>query len=84
VVLSDDGARAANAYYWHRAQDLAVLVTEGNFGRFRKSRKSAHSSTASNWPSPGLVNINGWHPDGREEEQSTLWIEFGGVARRPA
>jgi hypothetical protein len=31
---------------------------------------------------PGLVNVNDWHPDGREEEQSTSWIEFGGVARK--
>jgi hypothetical protein len=33
---------------------------------------------------PGLVKITDWRPDGRDEEESSRFFGFGGVARKPA
>ncbi|MGH3322152.1 MAG: SAM-dependent methyltransferase [Streptosporangiaceae bacterium] len=32
---------------------------------------------------PGVVDVNSWRPDGREEQQAAVLIEYGGVARKP-
>jgi hypothetical protein len=64
--------------------EFALSSTRGNFGRFRKKQEVREFFDGLDVIEPGLVNINDWHPDGREEEQSTQWIEFGGVARKPA
>ena len=63
--------------------EFALGNTKGNFGRFRKKQEVRAFFDGLEVVHPGLVGVNDWHPDGREEEQSTLWIEFGGVARRP-
>jgi hypothetical protein len=67
-----------------RMTEFALASTRGNFGRFRKKQEVREFFDGLEVIEPGLVNINDWHPDGREEEQSTQWIEFGGVARKPA
>jgi len=64
--------------------EYALGNTRGNFGRFRKKQEVRAFFDGLEVVEPGLGNINDWHPDGREEEQSSQWIEFGGVARKPA
>jgi hypothetical protein len=66
-----------------RMTEFALANTRGNFGRFRRKQEVRQFFEGLEVVEPGLVNINDWHPDGREEEQSTQWIEFGGVAHRP-
>lgn len=77
-IVSDD------AEVRRRMTELALANTRGNFGRFRRKQEVRQFFEGLEVVEPGLVNINDWHPDGREEEQSTQWIEFGGVAHRPA
>jgi hypothetical protein len=67
-----------------RMTDFAVSATRGNFGRIRKKQEVGAFFDGLEPVEPGLVNITTWRPDGREEEQSEQWIEFGGVARKPA
>ena len=67
-----------------RMTGFALSNTRGSFGRFRKKQEVRAFFDGLEVVQPGLVNVNDWHPDGREEEQSSLWIEFGGVARKPA
>jgi hypothetical protein len=67
-----------------RMTDFALNNTRGAFGRFRKKQEVRAFFEGLQIIEPGLGNINDWHPDGREEEQSTQWIEFGGLARKPA
>jgi hypothetical protein len=67
-----------------RMTDFAVSATRGNFGRIRKKQEVRAFFGGLEPVEPGLVNITTWRPDGREEEQSEQWIEFGGVARKPA
>jgi hypothetical protein len=77
-VVSDD------AEVRRQMTEFALHNTHGNFGRFRKKQEVREFFKGLEVVEPGLVNINDWHPDGREEQQSTQWIEFGGVARKPA
>jgi len=67
-----------------RMTDFALDSTRGNFGRFRSRQEVRAFFDGLEVVKPGLVDVNDWRPDGREEEQSTLWIEFGGVARKPS
>jgi hypothetical protein len=67
-----------------RMTEFVLSNTKGNFGRFRKKQEVRAFFDGLEPVEPGLVNINDWRPDGREEEQSSQWIEFGGVARKPA
>jgi hypothetical protein len=67
-----------------RMTDFAVSATRGHFGRIRKKQEVRAFFDGLEPVEPGLVNITTWRPDGREEEQSEQWIEFGGVARKPA
>jgi hypothetical protein len=67
-----------------RMTELILNATRGHFGRIRKKQEVREFFDGLQSVEPGLVNITTWHPDGREEEQSQQWIEFGGVARRPA
>jgi SAM-dependent methyltransferase len=67
-----------------RMTEFALDNTRGDFGRFRKKQEVRAFFDGLEVVEPGLVDINHWRPDGREEEQATLWIEFGGVARKPA
>jgi hypothetical protein len=76
-IVSDDPAVR------QRMTEFALNNTRGDFGRFRKKQEVRAFFDGLEVVEPGLVNVNDWHPDGREEEQSSLWIEFGGVARKP-
>jgi|SRR5579875_2322794 len=77
-VVSDDPAVR------QQMTEFALTATRGNFGQIRR-RQEVRSFFGQLEPvEPGLVNITAWRPDGREEEQSERWIEFGGVARKPA
>lgn len=64
--------------------DFARGGTRGNFGRIRKKQEVLAFFEGLELAEPGLVNINDWRPDGREEEQSRQLVMFGGVARKPA
>jgi hypothetical protein len=77
VVSDDPGIR-------QRMTEYALGNTRGNFGRFRKKQEVRAFFDGLEVIEPGLGNVNDWHPDGREEPQSTRWIEFGGIARKPA
>jgi hypothetical protein len=77
-VVSDDPAIR------QRMTDFALNNTKGSFGRFRRKQEVRAFFDGLEVIDPGLGNINDWHPDGREEAQSTQWIEFGGLARKPA
>lgn len=67
-----------------RMTEFILNATRGHFGRIRKKQEVREFFDGLEPVEPGLVNITTWHPDGREEEQSQQWIEFGGVARKPA
>jgi hypothetical protein len=77
-VVSDD------AEVRRQMTEFALGNTKGNFGRFRKRQEVRAFFDGLEVVEPGLVDVNDWYPDGREEEQSSRWIEFGGVARKPA
>ena len=77
-VVSDD------AEVRRQMTEFALGNTRGNFGRFRKKQEVRAFFDGLEVVEPGLVDVNAWRPDGREEEQSSQWIEFGGVARKPA
>jgi hypothetical protein len=64
--------------------ELALDNTRGRFGRIRRKQEVRAFFDGLEPVEPGLVNINDWRPDGREEEQSRQWTVFGGVARKPA
>jgi hypothetical protein len=63
--------------------EFALNATRGHFGRIRKRQEVRAFFEGLEPVEPGLVNSTDWRPDGREEEQSRQWIEFGGVARKP-
>jgi SAM-dependent methyltransferase len=67
-----------------RMTEFIVNSSRGNFGRIRKKQEVREFFEGLEPVEPGLVDITIWHPDGQEEEQSRQWIEFGGVARKPA
>jgi SAM-dependent methyltransferase len=55
----------------------------GDWGRVRSREEVAEFFDGLEIVPPGLVKAVEWHPDGREEEQSPNWFEYGGVARKP-
>jgi hypothetical protein len=57
--------------------------TGGRWGRVRSREEVADFFDGLELIPPGLVKVNEWHPDGREEEDSPDWFEYGGVARIP-
>jgi S-adenosyl methyltransferase len=77
-VVSDDPAVR------QQMTEFALTATRGNFGRIRKRQEVRSFFERLEPVEPGLVNITAWRPDGQEEEQSERWIEFGGVALKPA
>lgn len=77
VVSDDPGVRQRMTEFIHNA-------TNGHFGRIREKQEVQAFFEGLELVEPGLVNITDWRPDGREEEQSQQWIEFGGIARKPA
>ena len=67
-----------------RMTEFALANTRGNFGRFRKKQEVRAFFDGLQVLEPGLLDINDFRPDGREEPQSAAWIEFGGIGRKPA
>jgi hypothetical protein len=55
----------------------------GNWGRVRREDEVQAFFEGLEIIEPGLVSVNDWHPDGREEEQTSGWAEYGGLARKP-
>lgn len=56
--------------------------TGGNWGRVRSPEEIEAFFDGYDVVPPGVVKVNDWHPDGREEEQNPDWYEYGGVARK--
>jgi hypothetical protein len=67
-----------------RMTEFALANTRGNFGRFRKKQEVRAFFDDLQVLEPGLLDINDFRPDGREEPRSAAWIEFGGIGRKPA
>ncbi|HWG61464.1 MAG TPA: SAM-dependent methyltransferase [Streptosporangiaceae bacterium] len=57
--------------------------TGGHWGRVRSREEVAGFFDGLEVVPPGLVKVNEWRPDGREEPDSPDWFEYGGVARKP-
>lgn len=55
----------------------------GRWGRVRSREEVGAFFEGLDVLPPGLVKVNEWHPDGREEADSPDWFEYGGVARKP-
>lgn len=60
-----------------------ALATLGSWGRVRSREEVAAFFDGLEVVPPGLVKVNEWRPDGREEPDSPDLFEFGGVARKP-
>lgn len=60
-----------------------LQASGGHWGRVRSREEVAGFFEGLEMVPPGLVVANEWHPDGREEEQTPEWFEYGGVARKP-
>jgi S-adenosyl methyltransferase len=60
-----------------------LQASGGNWGRVRREDEVQAFFEGLEIIEPGLVNVNDWHPDGREEEQTSDWVEYGGLARKP-
>jgi S-adenosyl methyltransferase len=54
----------------------------GHWGRVRSREEVAGFFDGLEVVPPGLVKVNEWRPDGREEEASSELFEYGGVARK--
>jgi S-adenosyl methyltransferase len=67
-----------------RMTEFVVEGTGGKFGRVRDKQEVKAFFEGLVLVEPGLVDVNDWHPDGREEEQTPYLAEFGGLARKPA
>jgi hypothetical protein len=63
--------------------DLLLTLTGGNWGRVRERKDVEEFFEGFELVDPGLVDITTWCPDDRNEEQTSQWIEYGGVARKP-
>jgi S-adenosyl methyltransferase len=62
---------------------FTLEATGGHWGRVRSREEVAGFFGGLEVVPPGLVKVNEWHPDGREEPDSPEWFEHGGVARVP-
>jgi S-adenosyl methyltransferase len=66
-----------------RVTRFILESTGGHWGRVRSREEVAGFFDGLELLPPGLVKVNEWHPDGREEPDSPDWFEYGGVARKP-
>lgn len=66
-----------------RATDLLHELLGGNFGRVRKKQEVRAFFEGLELVEPGLVDVTTWRTDGREEERTHDWMEFGGVGYKP-
>lgn len=80
LVAEDDEVR-------ERLSEFMLNATGGNWGRVRTAKEvTAFITEAGLEPlEPGLVEASQWRPDGvgAEVQETTEWIEFAGVARKP-
>jgi hypothetical protein len=78
LVAEDDAVRL-------RLSDFMLTATQGNWGRVRTAADVTGYFGDLELLDPGLVEISTWRPDGTEGpvQETTEWIEFGGVARKP-
>jgi S-adenosyl methyltransferase len=76
IVSDDPGTR-------DRGTQALLEATGGNFGRIRARNEVDAFFEGLEPVDPGLVNVTGWRPDGRDEQQTLGWYEYGGVARKP-
>lgn len=78
LVSDDPGVRT-------RLTDFMLAATGGDWGRVRTVEEVAGWFEGLDLLSPGLVEASRWRPDPGDRPQDTLeWIEFVGVARKPA
>ena len=66
-----------------RVTKFGLEAHGGHWGRVRSREEVAGFFDGLELLPPGLVKVNEWHPDGREEPDSQDWFEYGGVARKP-
>ncbi|HSA50451.1 MAG TPA: SAM-dependent methyltransferase [Yinghuangia sp.] len=80
LVSHDDEVR-------ERLTDFMLTATQGNWGRVRTAKDvtAFFAEAGLELLDPGLVEVSQWRPDGSEGpvQETTEWIEFGGVARKP-
>lgn len=76
LVSDDPGVR-------RDVTDLMLTLTGGNWGRVRERKDVEEFFDGLELVEPGLVNVTTWRPDGRNEEQTSQWIDYGGLARKP-
>lgn len=62
---------------------LMQELTQGNWGRVRRSDEIRQFFDGLEVIEPGLTDITEWRPDGTDVEQTYDWIEYGGIARKP-
>jgi hypothetical protein len=68
-----------------RLTDLMLSAAKGSWGRVRTTAEVDQFFTGLEIIPPGLVEITTWRPDGTAAVEQTFdWIEYGGVARKPA
>jgi hypothetical protein len=65
-----------------KVTSFILEATGGHWGRVRSREEVAGFFDGLETVPPGLVKAVDWHPDGREENQSEEWFEYGGVARK--
>jgi len=76
---------AADTEIRERLSNFMLTATEGNWGRVRESADVATYFAGLELLDPGLVEVSTWRPDdtpGAATQETTEWIEFGGVARK--
>lgn len=75
---------AADTAIRKRLSEFMLTATEGNWGRVRESADVATYFAGLELLDPGLVEVSTWRPDeiAGQKQETTEWIEFGGVARK--
>jgi SAM-dependent methyltransferase len=67
-----------------RLSNFMLGATQGNWGRVREAADVQEYFGGLELLPPGLVEVSTWRPDGTQgpTQETTEWIEFGGVARK--
>jgi hypothetical protein len=66
-----------------RITQFTLAATGGHWGRLRSREEIEAFLDGLEVVPPGFVKGTEWHPDGREEDQTSEWYEYAGVARKP-
>lgn len=78
-LVSDDAALRT------QMTEFMLAATGGNWGRVRTVEEVAPWFEGLELLEPGLVEASRWRPEAGDEAQPSMeWIEFAGVARKPA